>query len=145
MPGERGRLGPQGAPVSMCISALSNTLLNMPFKGEQTLLCLLCNFYTFLFETKLSLQESCKDRIESSQVYFTYFLLMLTSYITNVCSLPTFLIKKLRKCYYLLFTKCSKSLYLLFLTILKGNTMNKPFKRLESPDHFPLIDFNCTC
>ena len=58
MPGERGRLGPQGAPVSMCISALSNTMLNMPFKGEQTLLCLLCNFYTFLFETKLSLQES---------------------------------------------------------------------------------------
>ena len=42
----------------------------------------------------------------------------------------------------LVFTKCSKTLYLLFLTMLKGNTMNKPFKRLESPDHFPLIDFN---
>lgn len=42
----------------------------------------------------------------------------------------------------LVFTKCSKTLYLLFLTILKGNTMNKPFKRLESPDHFPLIDFD---
>ena len=78
MPGERGRLGPQGAPVSMCISALSNTLLNMPFKGEQTLLCLLCNFYTFLFETKLSLQESWKDSIQNSHTFFTQFLLRST-------------------------------------------------------------------
>ena len=99
MPGERGRLGPQGAPVSMCISTLSNALLNMRFKWEWHTGCLLCNFYTFYFETNLSLQKSCKNRREfpCTLVPYTYLLLKLTSYITKVHLLPPYFNTEFKK------------------------------------------------